>query len=202
MYYFLALVTLWIVSCKGTPYPQFKTPDSDCIKNETKYYPDPYNCTQYYVCDVQNQKVLKKCTQGKWWNDLIQACDVIQDGVCSSASSAPTTAASERTSSYETTAAYSTSSYETTSSAVFSTTLSSTIDPSSDVTCDTELEYFPDPDDCRKFYQCYGGIRRHMECSFPLLWNVEEEGCKEDSDCSQIVRTSVHYITNKATVKY
>ncbi|CAG9835112.1 unnamed protein product [Diabrotica balteata] len=78
----LALLTICIVSSKGTPYLQFKTPDPDCIKNGTKYYPDPYNCTQYYVCDVQNQKVLKECTQGKWWNDLIQACDVIQDGVC------------------------------------------------------------------------------------------------------------------------
>ncbi|XP_072388777.1 uncharacterized protein [Diabrotica undecimpunctata] len=61
---------------------------------------------------------------------------------------------------------------------------------SPNLSCDTEYAYYPDPNDCSAFYQCIGGIKQHMECVFPLLWDNHIQGCEEESDCSQVVSTT------------
>ncbi|XP_072388782.1 probable chitinase 10 isoform X6 [Diabrotica undecimpunctata] len=71
---------------------------------------------------------------------------------------------------------------------------------SPNLSCDTEYAYYPDPNDCSAFYQCIGGIKQHMECVFPLLWDNHIQGCEEESDCSQVISTTSGELTSTQVV--
>ncbi|CAG9835123.1 unnamed protein product [Diabrotica balteata] len=70
----------------------------------------------------------------------------------------------------------------------------------SNLSCDTEYAYYPDPNDCSAFYQCIGGMKQHMECVFPLLWDNHVQGCEEESDCSQVISTTTGELTSTQVI--
>ncbi|XP_056642646.1 threonine-rich protein-like [Diorhabda sublineata] len=107
----------------------------------------------------------------------------------SSTTTAPTTTtASSTTTAPTTTTASSTTTAPTTTTASTTTTVTSSTEDLN-MLCDTELEYFADPADCRGFYQCVEGTKQHEYCPENLLWNVRVQACDVESDCSQVTAT-------------
>jgi len=160
--------------------------DPDCLGDE-RYWPDIYDCAKYFACNAQNIKVEMKCAEGTLWNQLLKTCDNPQNVDCSwtvtsteGSTVPPTEMSTTQSPTIEPT--------PTSEPATGTTGNPPTVDPS--FLCDTELEYFPDPYDCRGFYQCLHGVKEREECPEPLMWDVRITGCSISSDCSQVVSTT------------
>lgn len=45
------------------------------------------------------------------------------------------------------------------------------------VDCSVEDSRYPDPNDCNKFYHCYGGVAHEERCGSGTIWNTEKGLC-------------------------
>ncbi|CAH1280457.1 unnamed protein product [Diabrotica balteata] len=151
--------------------------DPDCEKQQ--YWPNVYDCSKYYECNTEGEKVEMQCPADLLWNPLLTTCDRPENVDCSW-TVGPTQPTTPPTT-------------PTTTPTTRATTLP-TVDPS--LRCDKDGEYFPDTTNCQAFYECIDGVKQHDICPDPLLWNVHVPGCTVDSDCSQVYGTTPVYCDN------
>lgn len=67
----------------------------------------------------------------------------------------------------------------------------------SSATCTGEKgNYYPDPEDCSKFYECFDGVPLHWECPNGLLFNPELLVCdwSDNVDCAASDSGEKNYI--------
>ncbi|XP_072388772.1 peritrophin-44-like isoform X2 [Diabrotica undecimpunctata] len=162
------IAVLFVGSTRGDP---------DCEKQQ--YWPNVYDCSKYYECNTEGEKVEMQCPADLLWNPLLTTCDRPENVDCSW-TVGPTQPTTPPTT-------------PTTTPTTRATTLP-TVDPS--LRCDKDGEYFPDTTNCQAFYECIDGVKQHDICPDPLLWNVHIPGCTVDSDCSQVYGTTPVYCEN------
>ncbi|XP_015600134.1 protein obstructor-E [Cephus cinctus] len=71
-----------VPDCDAEAYLGFTCPPSSqdgiYTSGEIKYYRSPVNCQRYYIC-VNDRPRLQNCGEGNAFNDLINACDAIEN---------------------------------------------------------------------------------------------------------------------------
>ncbi|KAI5651882.1 chitin binding peritrophin-A domain-containing protein [Phthorimaea operculella] len=189
------------------PATEGSKPASNDKCEKEGYYGNSQDCTKFYRCvDNGNGGFTKydfDCGEGTIWDQDVTTCnhprDVSNPSCQQSDNSESSTSSSSTTSS--STSSSGTSSSGTSSS---STTESSSSDCSgstkkpakNNVNC-TKAGYYPDPDDCKKFYRCVdwdGDGKKfsvyHFDCGEGTIWDPALDTCNhEDSvypprDCS------------------
>ncbi|XP_049868738.1 serine-rich adhesin for platelets-like [Pectinophora gossypiella] len=186
-------------------------PSQDTCKQEG-YFGNTQDCTKFYRCVDNGNGGLTKydfsCGEGTIWDQDVLTCNHPQDvnnpscqqsenNQSSDSSSSSTSSSSPTSSSSSTTSSSSSSSSTTESSGSADCSQGSTKKPAnSNVNC-TKAGYYPDPDDCKKFYRCVdwdGDGKRfsvyHFDCGEGTIWDPALDTCNhEDSvypprDCS------------------
>ncbi|KAJ2946068.1 hypothetical protein O0L34_g4986 [Tuta absoluta] len=189
-------------STSGPATESSKPASSDKCEKEG-YYGNSQDCTKFYRCvDDGNGGFTKydfDCGEGTIWDQDVTTCnhprDVTNPSCQQSSNSESSTSSSSTTGSSSSSSADSSSSSTTESSS--SDCSGSTKKPDKkNVNC-TKAGYYPDPDDCKKFYRCVdwdGDGKRfsvyHFDCGEGTIWDPALDTCNhEDSvypprDCS------------------
>ncbi|KAJ8954026.1 hypothetical protein NQ318_004319 [Aromia moschata] len=141
-----------------TPSPLCPYPSEELTR-----FPYEYDCTKFWEC-FEGARYPMTCPEGLEYNEAESRCDD------------PTIANWQ-------TITYPTFSHETDSTA---TPSGFTADPLCPYPSEA-LIFYPNPDNCTQYYECYQGKKFLMNCPAGLYWNVNHNYCDylENVDCSQ-----------------
>ncbi|KOC59041.1 hypothetical protein WH47_00372, partial [Habropoda laboriosa] len=161
---------------------------------EEGFFPDPQNCHKFYRCVGSDSSFTKyefQCGTGTAWDSSLQSCNHeylvpnCKGGTTSSDSSSTTETDSSQNEITSTISVTESVSYlppeSSTGSSVSTTTIVSTSPGSSQC---TEEGFFPDPQNCHKFYRCVGSdssfTKYEFQCGTGTAWDSSLQSCNHE----------------------
>ncbi|KAJ8954027.1 hypothetical protein NQ318_004320 [Aromia moschata] len=136
------------------------------------FFPNPDECTSFFQC-YQGKKGTVKCPANLYWNINYNYCDYLENVDCSKnvlpvdpvEPVDPVNPADPEPSPGDST---------------------NELDPLCPYPSEV-LTFYPNPDDCTSFYQCYQGKKGTLKCPSNLYWNIDYNVCdyQVNVDCSK-----------------
>ncbi|KAJ8970586.1 hypothetical protein NQ314_001119 [Rhamnusium bicolor] len=132
------------------------------------FFPNPDDCSEYWQC-YEGNKQLMKCPEHFVWNEELGYCDYSANVDCQGRTPGPDT---------------------TISPGSTTTVLTTTPRWSPDPLCpypSEDIIFYPNPDDCSQYYECFEGSKRLMSCPANYFWNTDTGYCDElqNVDCTK-----------------
>ncbi|XP_060518419.1 mucin-2-like [Cylas formicarius] len=197
------------VNCGSRPKEHYP----NCPSEGVSYFPDLEDCSGFYIC-INGKTGHLTCPDQLSWSTDHEECLITENVDCglrpsntqqttsTTTSTTSTTASTTSTSTTSSTTSTTTSTTSSTTSTSTSTTSSTTSTPTSTTSSTTAAPYpecppnkvvfFPDPDDCNKFYECLNGQSSHRSCPSGQVWDPEIIGCSfnQDVNCTSLLKRS------------
>ncbi|KAJ8970581.1 hypothetical protein NQ314_001105 [Rhamnusium bicolor] len=146
----------------GVPDPLCPYPSHDLV-----FFPDPTDCTKYLEC-YDGKRYRMSCPASLYWNDVSNYCDYLENVKCDRTPVNPD---------------------------IPDDSQPEPEDPSGDLIPDPvcpsssrDLIFYPDPNDCTKYLECYDGTQYRMSCPATLYWNDVTNNCDylENVNCNRV----------------
>jgi hypothetical protein len=181
LFFLITFVTIPVKTddplCAGYPY------------DEEILFPSSADCGQYYKC-FNGTFTIEECPDGLFFSENNKGCVLPEYAECAGGSGSPTKSTTTDSSIAPTSSTSSSSTrastVTTTTTPVTETTTTGTTPGNVDPRCiDGDVSYWPHPQYCNRYIECYQGNSYEMSCPTNLYYSEKQKKCTNanQSEC-------------------